>query len=733
MAWFAHLRKTDEQRQCRKPELTVITDDGLGSGAGQLSRTRKQGEPLRPPGLVRSPRERPELRQPACDAFGARVIDVVMGEHVYAWRERLTPHRNAIPRHHGGALRRNIDECERGRLRTIINSAAAHSVENERAARREPSRGLRHVGRPVEHHREPAALVRGGQPGAVRAAIPHPNRGRVVAGPPRSRWIPRTMWVFVSHREHTGRARGVTRDFNDDCAHAPSVVRLGHPAAPKARRWCEDGAVKNIVLGVSGGIAAYKAVALARLLVEAGHDVHVVPTADALRFVGKPTWEAISRHPVTTSVHDDVPEVRHVALGQRADLVIVAPATANTLARMTAGLADDLLGTTLLATRAPVLVAPAMHTEMWQHPATSDNVAILRTRGVEFVGPDAGRLTGDDSGPGRMSEPATIFGRVQELLDAAPAASVADSGSDSVIGSDSDSDIARDIDSDIDNDGPGEREDNSPAAPAPAAAASWPANKAASGIGAHPTTPLDTADRARGDLAGTRVLVTAGGTREPIDPVRYLGNRSSGRQGVAIALAAADRGAEVVLLAANIDDAVLAQATADPAVRVVPVGTAAELDTTAHAAARGARVVIMAAAVADYRVAEIADAKLRKEDTGGRPPTLTLVENPDILVSLVRERQDGQVLVGFAAETVDSEEELLERGRRKLARKGVDLLAVNAVGWNEGFESDDNEVRVLDMDGDVVIAAAGSKRDVADALLDAVRDELDFTESALVD
>lgn len=459
----------------------------------------------------------------------------------------------------------------------------------------------------------------------------------------------------------------------------------------------------NIVLGVSGGIAAYKSVALARLLVEAGHEVHVVPTADALRFVGQPTWEAISRNPVTTSVHDDVPEVRHVALGQRADLVVVAPATANTLARMTAGLADDLLGTTLLATKAPVIVAPAMHTEMWQHPSTQDNVAILRARGVVFVGPESGRLTGNDTGPGRMSEPAAIFDRITAVLAAGVAEDAAEAAGLLV-------DAAPVSDDTVVASVP------TSAFPAPGAERDGGDSDAAARA-AEPEAP--------GDLEGVRVLVTAGGTREPIDPVRYLGNRSSGRQGVAVAAAAADRGAKVVLLAANIDDAVLAEVANRAAVRVVPVGTTAELESAAHAASAGAEAVIMAAAVADYRVADVADHKIRKEEAPGSAPTLTLVENPDILVGLVRERRPGQVIVGFAAETVESEDELLERGRRKLARKGVDLLAVNAVGWSEGFESADNAVRVLDVDGTVVSSVSGTKREVADRLLDAVRDELD--------
>lgn len=398
----------------------------------------------------------------------------------------------------------------------------------------------------------------------------------------------------------------------------------------------------NIVLGVTGGIAAYKAVLLARALVEAGHEVHVVPTADALRFVGTPTWEAISGHPVTTTVHDDVPEVRHVRLGQNADLVIVAPATANTLARMTAGLADDLLGTTLLATRAPVLVAPAMHTEMWQHPSTQHNIAVLRERGVHVIGPESGRLTGADTGPGRMSEPATILAAALRI--------------------------------------------GSP-----------------------------------GDYAGLRVLVSAGGTREPIDPVRFLGNRSSGKQGVAVALAAAERGAEVVLAAANIDVAVLAGVVHQPAIRVVRVGSTADLQAALEAETANADVVVMAAAVADYRVSNVTDGKMRKEDAPGKAPTLELVENPDILARLAGElRVAGQTLVGFAAETVESTEELLERGRRKRARKAVDLLAVNAVGWNEGFEVDDNTLHLIDAHDQVVDTASGSKREVAEALLDAV-------------
>ncbi|KAF2418329.1 bifunctional phosphopantothenoylcysteine decarboxylase/phosphopantothenate--cysteine ligase CoaBC [Microbacterium sp. B35-30] len=398
-----------------------------------------------------------------------------------------------------------------------------------------------------------------------------------------------------------------------------------------------------VVVGVTGGIAAYKTVQLVRLLVKAGHDVHVVPTDDALRFVGLPTWEAISRHPVTTSVHDDVARVRHVALGQAADLVIVAPATANTLAKMTAGLADDLLGTTLLATTAPVVVAPAMHTEMWRHPSTVHNMATLRERGVIVVGPESGELTGGDSGPGRMSEP-------EAILDAALAA----------------------------------------------------------------------AGGRAGDLDGLRIVVSAGGTREPIDPVRYIGNRSSGRQGVAVALSAAERGADVVLVAAHVDDGVLAAASAVPRVRVVRAGTAAELGAAVEAEAGDADVIVMAAAVADYRVAEVSPRKRSKESAGGGGITLDLIENDDILAGLVRRRREGQTIVGFAAETPGDGETLLDRGRRKAARKGTDLLAVNEVGWTKGFEAADNAVTVIDVGGEVVAARRGSKTDVAEALWDAV-------------
>jgi len=395
-------------------------------------------------------------------------------------------------------------------------------------------------------------------------------------------------------------------------------------------------------VSVTGGIAAYKTVHLVRLLTKAGHEVTVVPTEDALRFVGTPTWEAISRHPVTTSVHDDVAKVRHVALGQAADLVIVAPATANSIAKMTAGLADDLFGTTLLATEAPVLIAPAMHAEMWRHPATRANIETLRSRGVHIIGPADGELAGGDSGPGRMSEPEEIFAAAQALL-------------------------------------------------------------------------------APRDLEGLRVAVSAGGTREPIDPVRFLGNRSSGRQGVALAAEAAARGASVVLVATNIAGDVLADAR-HPSVRIVTAGSAAELADAMADAAADADVVIMAAAVADYRPVAVSDRKLTKESGG--IPSIELVENADIVASLVAARRPGQLIVGFAAETPEDQDELFARARRKQQRKGVDLLVVNEVGWERGFESADNAVHVLGPGGAIAGEASGTKRAVASAVWDAVSDTL---------
>ncbi|WP_344753373.1 bifunctional phosphopantothenoylcysteine decarboxylase/phosphopantothenate synthase [Gryllotalpicola koreensis] len=415
----------------------------------------------------------------------------------------------------------------------------------------------------------------------------------------------------------------------------------------------------TIVVGVTGGIAAYKSVSLVRSLVLAGHDVHVVPTDAALKFVGKPTWEAISRNPVTADLYDGVDEVRHVALGQKADLIIIAPATANTIAKLAHGIVDDLLTNTVLASKAPVVIAPAMHTEMWQAPATQANVRTLRERGVVVIGPASGQLTGDDSGPGRMEEPETIAHAALKQLAGvgqAPQASV---------------------------------------------------------TRARRARVEEANDAARLDLDGLRVVVTAGGTREPFDPVRFMGNRSSGKQGMAIAAAAAARGANVTLIAANIGT----EAVPD-GIAVEPVGTTLELEKAVTDAAREADVVIMAAAVADYRPAQVQQGKIKKEHTGDRL-TVEFVVNPDILAELSAARREGQLVIGFAAETESDPATLLELGRSKIARKGCDFLVVNNVGWNHGFAADDNDVIVLNTSGDIVMEASGTKLSVADRILDA--------------
>ncbi|PZU39254.1 MAG: bifunctional phosphopantothenoylcysteine decarboxylase/phosphopantothenate--cysteine ligase CoaBC [Microbacterium sp.] len=406
----------------------------------------------------------------------------------------------------------------------------------------------------------------------------------------------------------------------------------------------------NIVVGVTGGIAAYKAVLLVRELVLAGHEVRVIATESALRFVGAPTWEAISRHPLNTSIFDDVAAVRHVALGQQADVVVIAPATANTIAKLATGLADDLLGTTVLASRAPLVIAPAMHTEMWQHPATVANIRTLAGRGVTIVGPGSGRLTGADVGPGRMSEPDEI------------------------------------------------------AAAALAAAALTAAS-------ARETPPA-------ADLDGQRVLVTAGGTREPIDPVRFLGNRSSGKQGAAFALAARARGADVTVLAANMDAAPVAALDAAGIARI-DIETAAELAAEVARLAPVASVVVMTAAVADFAPAEPATRKLKKLALGERTE-LVLTRTPDILGDLLAHPVPGRTVVGFAAETAADRDELLALAREKIARKPADLLVANAVGGGRGFGTEDNSALVLDSSGAVVAEVSGSKRAVADAVLDLV-------------
>ncbi|MEV7443675.1 bifunctional phosphopantothenoylcysteine decarboxylase/phosphopantothenate--cysteine ligase CoaBC [Streptomyces sp. NPDC091204] len=391
----------------------------------------------------------------------------------------------------------------------------------------------------------------------------------------------------------------------------------------------------KVVLGVSGGIAAYKSCELLRLLTESGHDVRVVPTAASLNFVGEATWAALSGNPASTEVWESVHEVPHVRIGQSADLVVVAPATADMLAKAAHGLADDLLTNTLLTARCPVVFAPAMHTEMWEHPATQENVATLRRRGALVIEPAVGRLTGKDTGKGRLPDPAEIYEVCRRVL--------------------------------------------------------------ARGV-------------AEPDLVGRHVVISAGGTREPLDPVRFLGNRSSGKQGYALARTAVARGARVTLVAAN-------TALADPAgADVVRVGTAVQLREAVLKAAADADVVVMAAAVADFRPAEYAGGKIKKKD-GQDPAPVALVRNPDVLAEISADRaRDGQVVVGFAAETDD----VLANGRAKLRRKGCDLLVVNEVGEARTFGSEENEAVILSSEGLEIQIPYGPKEALAEAIWDQV-------------
>lgn len=430
----------------------------------------------------------------------------------------------------------------------------------------------------------------------------------------------------------------------------------------------------RIVLGVGGGIAAYKVASLLRLFTEAGHDVTVIPTEAATRFVGVATWEALSGHPVSNSVFDAVHTVNHVRLGHDAELIVVAPATADLLARAATGQADDLLTNTLLmAGDCPVLMAPAMHTEMWQHPATEANVETLRSRGVTVLEPAIGRLTGADSGPGRLPEPEAIFTAALALAGASVAAAGA---------------LA---------DPAAEQDVNAVLAAGPSAA--------------QPVVP---------PLAGLTVTISAGGTREPLDPVRFLGNRSSGKQGVALAAAALEAGARVRLLAAHME------VPAPAGVEVVQVETALELRKAALHAAADSDVVIMAAAVADFRPADVSGTKIKKRDDVA-DPVINLVRNPDILREIVEVRDAAsrdQLIVGFAAETGDAGGDVLEYARDKLRRKACDLLVVNQVGRDMVFGEDTNSVVILSRDGSEPQEASGSKSDVAAAVIDRISAEL---------
>ena len=415
---------------------------------------------------------------------------------------------------------------------------------------------------------------------------------------------------------------------------------------------------RRVVVGVSGSIAAYKAPFVVRLLRQAGHEVKVVATESALRFIGAPALAAVSGQAVSTGVFDDPAAVEHVAVAERAELVLVAPASADLLARARAGRADDLLTATILTSQAPVVLAPAMHTQMWLNPATQDNVAVLRERGLTVIEPDSGRLTGKDSGVGRLPEPEQIVSEALAVLDRVPGA------------------------------------------------------KDGAGAGEY-----------GGALTGRHVVVSAGGTREPIDPVRYLGNRSSGRQGCALAVAAVEQGARVTLVQAHVASELLE--ALPPGVAVISAGTAHDMLDAVREAARDADAVIMAAAVADFRPVTVAATKIKKQasarvDLDGEPAmSIEFTANPDILTGLVTDPpRVGQVVVGFAAETGDDDGDVLFHGAAKARRKGAHLLAVNAVGEDLGFGDVPNAVVVLDAQGSEVARGQGSKMEVARLLID---------------
>lgn len=403
----------------------------------------------------------------------------------------------------------------------------------------------------------------------------------------------------------------------------------------------------RVIIGIGGGIAAYKAAMLLRLFSKAGHEVVAIPTEAALKFIGRPTLEALSGNPVSVDVFDRVPEVNHVRQAERADAVVIAPATADLMARLASGRADDLLSATVLTTYAPVILAPAMHTQMWEHPATRSNVKTLRGFGYHIIEPAVGRLTGPDSGIGRLPEPDDIFAQAQAILG-------------------------------------------------------WDVDEAA---------PADV------PLSGRRVLVTAGGTREDLDPVRFLGNRSSGKQGFALASAAKQLGASVHLIAAHVE--VELPTGLDTVTRV---SSARELREATLVAAQGADVVIMAAAVADFRPADYADFKIKKTDDPGQDPVIRLVRNPDILRELVEHRSANreagpQLVVGFAAETGDESSSPLDYGRAKLARKGCDYLAVNTVSATQGFGTEVNTLTILSANGVEPLVTQGTKYEVSEDLL----------------
>ena len=469
----------------------------------------------------------------------------------------------------------------------------------------------------------------------------------------------------------------------------------------------------RIIVGIGGGIAAYKAAMLLRLFAKNGDEVIAMPTPNATKFVGVPTLEALSGNPVSTDVFDRVPEVNHVRQAEKADAVVIAPATADLLARLAAGRADDLLSSTVLTTHAPVILAPAMHTQMWEHPATQANVQTLRSWGYHVIEPAIGRLTGPDSGPGRMPEPEDIFAVALDVIERFPKGQVH----------------------------PVYTPDYAPTEPLytgteqerMAAARQATLTSALLGQGdsgkaepgqAEPSQAAGASESSRGPLAGRLVVITTGGTREALDPVRFLGNRSTGKQGVALAEAARDLGATVHLIGANLE------VPAPEGVQVTRVVSALELREATLEASAAADVLIMSAAVADFRPAEFAEFKIKKSADSEDAPVIQLVRNPDILREVVVRRQQAReagestlgpkLIVGFAAETGSAEKTPLELGREKLQRKGTDFLAVNTVGVNRGFGTDDNTITLLSTLNDEAPVFSGSKKELSVRLLEHV-------------
>lgn len=447
---------------------------------------------------------------------------------------------------------------------------------------------------------------------------------------------------------------------------------------------------RRIVVGVSGSISAYKATFIIRQLRAAGHEVKVVASAAALKFIGESTLAALSGAPVASQLFSEAGAVEHVAIAEWAQLLLIAPASADLIAKLAVGRADDMLTTTALTTTAPIVISPAMHTQMWQHPATVANVETLRVRGVKVIEPASGRLTGKDSGPGRLPEPEQIVAQALEFLRQSEHSKAASNGGGAQV-----------VDA-VQNQGEPSQD--------------RPAQN-------QPGQELAAQDlQFSQDLDGKHFVISAGGTREAIDPVRFLGNRSSGLQGIALARAAVERGAHVTLVAANIEAALLAQLPEQ--VEVVKVVSALQLRDAVHEAGRSAQVIVMCAAVADFRPKTYAGFKLKKSTDSGETDksyTLELVENPDILAGLAAQRlNESQVIVGFAAETGDEHTSALEYGRRKALKKGADLLAVNTVGATSGFGNVANEIHVLDSHGQQVGHSAGSKLQVARDLVELI-------------